>query len=325
MKTKIYSKQSALNAFNAMLKGNRLPHAFLIFGEKGTGKKTLAEYFAMLMLCENGNACGECRNCINIQKNIHPDVIRPERSGKTLIYRRETIRDLCRDAYIKPNDCDKKIYILADCENMEETTQNLMLKLIEEPPDDAYFIFTATSKSSFLPTIISRVISIGVSECSEEECRDALIDTGKYTDEQIETALRCFPGNIGNCIDYLDGGDIVSSVSLAQQLINCIINGNEYDILKALNDIGDNRPKIREVLSMADKIIRDSIMIRLNNDGADVHRTGCYMTGSQELSQRLTLTRAEKLHTALADTVTRCFANVHTTAILSALTATIMQ
>lgn len=316
---KIYSKQNVLDTINAMISGGRLAHSFLLFGEKGTGKKTLAEYIAMLMLCENHNACGECHHCKRIAANTHPDVIRPERSGKTLIYKRDTVRQICSDAFIMPNDCDKKIYIFADCENMEDSTQNLMLKLIEEPPDYAYFIFTATAKSAFLPTILSRVISIGVSECSEQECRDALKDMGKYTDDNIDEAVSCFPGNIGNCIDYLEGRDIVEYTESARKIVNGIISGNEYDLLKALTDIGDNREKLKQILLMTNKIIRDGCALRLNRDGGDIRRTGCYEYGAEQLSQRMSFRRADALHEALTETIGFCSSNVNTAAATAAL------
>jgi DNA polymerase-3 subunit delta' len=73
-------------------------------------------------------------------------------------------------------------------------TQNLMLKLIEEPPDHAYFIFTASGKSAFLPTILSRVIALGVSECSEQECREALADMDATPPSRL---TRLFPASTG--------------------------------------------------------------------------------------------------------------------------------
>ena len=316
---RIYSKKNVLDSVSAMINGGRLAHAFLLFGEKGTGKKTLAEYIAMLLLCENGTACGTCRHCRRIQSNTHPDVIRPERSGKSLIYRRETVRGICSDAFVKPNDCDRKIYIFSDCENMEEGTQNLMLKLIEEPPDHAYFIFTATGRSAFLPTILSRVISLGVSECSEQECRDALADTGKYSAELIDEAVSCFSGNIGNCIDYLDGKEIASYVETTKKIISGIISADEYTIIKALNDIGDNREKIKEILSMTDRVIRDGCILRLNSDGTDIRRTGCYPYGAEVLSQRMSFRRAEAIHEALNKTISQCDSNVNTAVAMSAL------
>lgn len=316
---KIYSKENVISSVNAMIRTGRLPHAFLLFGERGTGKKTLAEYIAMLMLCENGTACGACRHCRRIHANTHPDVIRPERSGKSLIYRRETVRDICSDAFIRPNDCDRKIYIFADCENMEEGTQNLMLKLIEEPPDHAYFIFTASGKSAFLPTILSRVIALGVSECSEQECREALADMGRYSAEQIDEAVSCFHGNIGSCIDYLDGKDIASYVEITKKIVGGIISGDEYIILKALNDIGDNREKIKEILSMTDKVVRDGCILRLNSEGNSIRLTGCYPHGAELLSQGMSFRRAQAVHEALCSAVHQCESNVNTSAAMSAL------
>ncbi|MDE7289282.1 MAG: DNA polymerase III subunit delta', partial [Oscillospiraceae bacterium] len=247
---KLYSKEQPAAAIDAMMKTGRLAHAFLLTGEHGVGKKVFADYIAMTLLCENGNACGQCRHCKRILANTHPDVIKPEKSGKKQIYNRETIRNICSDAFVSPNDCDAKVYIFSDCEGLEEGTQNLMLKLIEEPPDTVYFIFTAVNASVFLPTIRSRVITLGIPECSEEDCLAALMDTGSYTKAQAEDAVKRFHGNIGGCMDYIAGGETAENVEFCRKITAAIADSNEYALLAALHQIGENRNRIKAVLEM---------------------------------------------------------------------------
>ena len=99
---KLWSKDSFVSALESMKRNGRMAHAFLLTGEKGVGKKTAADYIAMTLLCERGGdvPCGECRHCRRILENTHPDVIRPEKSGKKQIYNRETLRRVCSDAYV---------------------------------------------------------------------------------------------------------------------------------------------------------------------------------------------------------------------------------
>ena len=101
---KIYGNQFALSTFESMFKSGRLSHSFLIYGEKGLGKKILAKYLASAILCEKGTGipCGECRSCRNAEKGIHPDIIYPEQSGKLNTYTVETCRHVCADAFIAP-------------------------------------------------------------------------------------------------------------------------------------------------------------------------------------------------------------------------------
>ncbi len=318
---KLWSKDSFVSALESMKRNGRMAHAFLLTGEKGVGKKTAADYIAMTLLCERGGdvPCGECRHCRRILENTHPDVIRPEKSGKKQIYNRETIRRVCSDAYVKPNDCDSKVYIFTDCESVEEGTQNLMLKLIEEPPDTAFFIFTAVSRSVFLPTILSRVITIGIPECSEEDCEKALEDMG-FAAEEINGAVERFHGNIGNCLDYLNGGETAENAEICRDVIAAIAAGDEYGLLTALHRIGENRNRIKLVLELADKTIRDACVLRLGT----APTIGCDPKGAELLSRKISMRRAELIHEAIGRVSIHCGMNMNVPSELSAFVCAIM-
>ncbi|MCM1022943.1 MAG: hypothetical protein NC395_02650 [Prevotella sp.] len=326
---KLYSKDFLVSAVSSMKRENRLAHAFLLTGERGAGKKTAADYIAMTLLCENisadGTPCGVsshgemCRQCRRILENTHPDVIRPERTGKKLIYNADTMREICVDAFVKPNDCEAKVYIFADCENIEERTQNFILKLIEEPPDTAYFIFTAVSRSVFLPTVLSRVITVGVPECSEESCMAALADMG-FSSEQANEAVGRFHGNIGSCADYLKGGETAENAALCGDIISAIAAGDEYGLLTALHRIGENRNRIKLVMELADKTVRDACVLRLGT----APMISCDPKGAEALSRRISMKRAEAIHEAIGRVCVRCGMNMNVPAELSAFACAIM-
>lgn len=318
---KLWSKDSLVSAVSSMKREGRIAHAFLLTGERGVGKKTAADYIAMTLLCEKGGdtPCGECRHCRRILENTHPDVIRPEKSGKKQIYNRETMRNICSDAYVKPNDCDSKVYIFTDCESVEEGTQNLMLKLIEEPPDTAYFIFTAVSRSVFLPTILSRVITIGIPECTETDCRMALADMG-FSEVEISGAVERFHGNIGSCVDYLKGGETAENAEICRSVIAAISAGDEYGLLTALHRIGDNRNRIKLVLELADKTIRDACVARLGT----APMIGCDPKGAEALSRKISMKRAELIHEAIGRVIVHCGMNMNVPSEISAFVCAIM-
>lgn len=322
---KLYSKEQPAAAVEAMRRTGRFPHAFLLTGERGVGKKVFADYIAMTLLCESGNACGEvspcgeCRHCKRILANTHPDVIKPEKSGKKQIYNRETIRGICTDAFTAPNDCEAKVYVFTDCADIEEGTQNLLLKLIEEPPDTVYFIFTAVNRSVFLPTILSRVITLGIPECSEEDCLNALLDMG-YAEDRAREAVKHCHGNIGNCYDWLEGTECSENIELCGNIAAAIADNNEYAVLAALHKIGDNRNRVKTVLEMLDKVVRDACMIRLGN----IPLIGCAPEEAERLSRTLSRRRAEKLHEAIRDAALRCEAMINVPAEVSALVCKIM-
>lgn len=316
---KLYSKDALVSSVSAMKQGGRMAHAFLLTGERGVGKKVSADYIAMTLLCENGNACGECRHCRRILAGTHPDVIKPEKSGKKQIYNKDTMRAVCSDAFVSPNDCDAKVYVFTDCESIEENTQNLMLKLIEEPPDTVYFIFTAISRSVFLPTILSRVITIGIPECSEENCRSALLDMG-FEASAIDEAISCFHGNIGSCADYIKGGETAENVKLCRNIISAIADGDEYNLLTALHKIGENRNRIKLVFELLDKTVRDACIMRLGTASL----IGCDPIGAETLSRKISVRRAEIIHDAIGRTITRCGMNMNVPPEMAAFACAVM-
>ncbi len=290
----IYGKKNALNIISSMLDNNRLAHSFLFYGEKGTGKKFFAEYVSMLIMCssrKDGKPCGKCRSCRNIMKNIHPDLIRVAHSGKLNGFPVDSIRKVCSEAAVFPNESSCKIYIFDDADAISVSAQNALLKTIEEPPEFTYFIFTAASKNVFLDTIISRVISVGITECTEDECRNALKEHD-FSDNDINSAVSAFGGNIGNCISYITDSGFRDTAELTKTLTDCIINNDEYGFLAAISKAEPDRNILKRIFAMLDDQIRDSIVLKFNNDDL----RGCYHEGAEKLSEKLAVSQCERIH-----------------------------
>ncbi len=275
-----------------MLNSGRLSHAFLLYGEKGLGKKTLAKYIAMRIMCEDKTSnqpCGNCFHCRNILNDTHPDVITAEHTGKTNAISADTVRKICNEAFIKPN-YQHKIFLFLDADVMNSTAQNILLKSIEEPPEYAYYIFTANSRDDFLPTILSRVASIGVTECSDRECSLALSAMG-YDESQITSAVECFHGNLGNCIDYLNQGELFTSVEIVKSFTNSLLHHDEYELLKVFTALKDLN-LAKKTLSIMDRHIRDIIAVKI-----DCHTlSGCDFNGAKMLAERLSIQSCQKIH-----------------------------
>lgn len=318
---KLYGKEPALAALHAMCSSGRLPHSFLLYGDAGVGKKTLAQYLCGLLLCVGAEKpCGACKPCRNLAAGQHPDVITVAHSGKLGGFSVQTIRELCADAYIVPNNGDRKIYLLTDADAITVQAQNALLKLVEEPPDFTYFIFTASSKNVFLETILSRVSSIGVPPCTEQQCREALSALG-YGETEITGAVSAFHGNIGQCVAYLSDEAMQQAVALTKQLADSIMNRDEYSLLAALTACSADKAVLRTVLQLLDRHVRDALILR-NGGGACV---GCYPAGAMEYAKRVTLAQCEKQHGAILRACTDLEGNVSPALAVSALCAEIMQ
>lgn len=321
--TQIYGNEGALGMMDAMCKSRRLPHSFLIYGDEGLGKKLLAKHLAMRLLCEHPETapCHDCKPCRNVEADQHPDVIWVEHSGKLQGFSVETIRHVQADAYVVPNNGARKFYIFSDADHMTVQAQNALLKLVEEPPDCTYFIFTARSRDVFLETIRSRVSAIGVSECTAAQCAEALRAQG-YDEAKCREAIAAFGGNIGMCLSFLTTPAMQEVVALTKTLTNSIMERDEYTLLAALTACSGDKPKLRMALRLLDQQLRDALVLRLQSDARCI---GCDASSARDMSARLSLARAEQLHAAIAKTSTDLEANVGSVLAVTALCAQIMR
>ncbi|MBR6968731.1 MAG: DNA polymerase III subunit delta' [Ruminococcus sp.] len=322
---KIYGNRQLLDTLSGMVSGGRTAHSLLICGEKGSGRKLIAKYYTQALMCEhpeNGRPCGGCTACMNVEKDIHPDVIYPEKSGKLGNYSVGTARDVIADAYVRPNNSSGcKVYIFADCHNVDARTQNTLLKLIEEPPDYAYFIFTCLSKEEFLPTIISRCVCFSTTLCTEDEAAEALSENG-YGPQETAEAVSRFHGNIGMCESYINDESLRKQVDLTKAAADSIIRKDEYALSAALCSAGKERSEVRAVLSMLDSLARDAAV--LGKDG-NARITGCLPDEARELSQNVTAFQAARIHSCIEKAWSAVESNVNLTLALTALGAEIME
>lgn len=298
---KLYSKKHIKELSSSMKSSGRFSHGFIIVGDEGSGRKTAAKYIAMARLCSSpspeGEPCGVCRECRRVENDSHPDVIWLSGDLSSGGYSVKNIREnIVADAYIMPNDTDAKFYIIPDGEKLNITAQNALLKIVEEPPDHAYFIFTAKSQSAFLSTIISRTVTVGTGECSREECIDALRDMDKYSEEDILQAVSAYHGNIGKCVSFLEKGEMFELCTAVRGISSALISSDSYTVLKILSSY-KNREDFRKVLNMLDCVIRDSTVIQIMGSSSSL--AGCADKDSEALASMISRGRAQKIHEAI--------------------------
>jgi len=318
---KIYSNENVINTLTSMISSERLSHAFLIYGEKGLGKKTLAKYVSAQILCKIGvgQPCGKCKECKMIGHSAHPDVIFLSQTSDSKAFSVKSLREICLDAYITPNQSEHKIYVFADSDMMSVMAQNTLLKLIEEPPVHAIFIFTATSKSVFLPTILSRVISLGVSEVGIDDCKTALSARGIFDEGKINSAISAFGGNIGMCLAFLTDESLPQAVEIAKNIADKLASTSEYALLSAVSKLEGNKAITKTVILLLCGIIRDCATIRLGNDCL----ISCYKDGARSLARTISLKQADEIFKILTTASHRIDGNANLPITLSSICANI--
>lgn len=139
-----------------------LSHAWLVFGEDAGECGRLAVFIASAMLCSagSGRPCGVCPHCRKVADGIHPDLIRVSRLADKREILVEQARAVIRDAYVRPNEAARKVFIIEQADLLNSNAQNTMLKVIEEPPGGAAFIFVCRNPGALYDTIRSRCVEI---------------------------------------------------------------------------------------------------------------------------------------------------------------------
>ena len=185
---------------NAVEQG-RVNHAYIFSGPSGVGKFMTARAFAAAMLCPEGG-CGECNVCRRVVEEKHPDVLVVRPAGKNIPV--ETIRALRLDAFRKPAESDRKVYIIKNADRMWDEGASTLLKVLEEPPGNTVFVLISANPEGMLPTIRSRCQQINFSLVPAVELREYLIERKGVSSEKAELVVRLTGGVLGRALDWCD-------------------------------------------------------------------------------------------------------------------------
>lgn len=226
----------AYETLAAYLCGGRFPHALMIEGPAGCGKYTFALEAAQTLVCSAAPAqrpCGECRDCMKAQKNIHPDILTFGGEGGSRSFHIDVVREIRKQAVIRPNEAHTKAIILRNTQEMSVQAQNALLKLIEEPPGGVVFLLTCQNRAQMLETVRSRVqiIPLKLPDLPQAQAHLEQRLTGTEP-EHIAAAVHQTGGNIGAALAQLENQS--ASTNPAADILYHACIGDELEALAAL-------------------------------------------------------------------------------------------
>ncbi len=255
-----------IETVNRFISAGHIPHAIIIEGDEGTGRKTLANYIAKAAVCLSGNSvCDNCKCCRLVDTNNHPDIIyiAPEERKKNISVAQ--IRTLRSDAYIKPHMQGKKVFIINKAETLNEMAQNALLKTLEEPPANVLFILITESSSAFLDTIISRCVCLSLLAPSRQESIDYIKAETGIEQSLCENAVDSARNNIGKALVLL-GRNSAPTNALAEEFAAQLFdNAPTIELLKSVHSLEKDRIAAGEFVSQLRAIVADKIRLEQNN------------------------------------------------------------
>jgi len=229
---------------------NRRSHALLILGDSGIGKTKFALWIALLYNCiktrpetelsedslETGvlfslpptepadEPCFQCSSCQKILANSHPDVyfLAPESTEQSSqpSIRVEQIREVKRSLYFSPHEGRSRVILIDDAHKMNVHTQNGLLKILEEPPANTYFILVTSEKTSLLPTVVSRSQSFYLGPLEPEEMTLFFTPLKGISKNEQALLIALSQGRPGLLLNSLDGDSLENSSGRLSQMIH---------------------------------------------------------------------------------------------------------
>lgn len=259
---KIYGHKNILALFNKIVSSQKIANAYLFIGESGFGKEFMAKYFAMMINCKNGSKpCLSCPSCIQMISGNHPDIFFIEPDGISI--KVETLRNVViNNAYVKPYNSYKKIFIIKEAEKMTEQAQNSILKTLEEPPEYGLFILTSSKMEGLLPTIVSRCEIIRFTRESDEVIEDYLINEKKIDKSKAKKIASIANGNYGKANLLIDEGYSRIRSELGDILYN-VINQDKALRLESFKFFDENREMIDDIIDIMFSYLRDLMILKL--------------------------------------------------------------
>lgn len=250
-----YNKR-AQETLAAFVNGGRFPHALLLEGPEGSGRRTFAREIAAALFCRGEHKpCGSCNQCRKVLEQNHPDVEYYGGDGSRRSFHIDTIRQLRQNAWLLPGEAPCRVCVLCGAENMTDQAQNALLKILEEPPEHTVFILTAENRAMLLPTILSRVQTIRLESLTPAEILPVLRERcpdqpGEKLEWAAETA-----DTIGQALALLADESLQKHAQLAQRMLELLCNGSEYDLLTAVEPVSRKREDLLEVCTQLRQLL----------------------------------------------------------------------
>lgn len=247
---------------------DKVSHAYILNGERGSGKKMLANLFAMTLLCEEGGPepCNTCHSCMQAESGNHPDIIRVTHEKPNSISVDDIREQVNNTIAIKPYQGPYKIYIIPQADMMTPQAQNALLKTIEEPPEYAVILLLTENAETLLPTINSRCVMLKLRYIKDTLIKKYLMERMEIPDYKADVCTAFAQGNMGRAIMLANSEHFNEIREEAIQLLKYLHEMELSEIVTAINHITAYKLEITDYLDIIMIWYRDVLLYKATKD-----------------------------------------------------------
>ncbi|MDE6760866.1 MAG: AAA family ATPase [Lachnospiraceae bacterium] len=263
----IIGHEDIVKHFKSSIELGKVSHAYILNGEKGSGKKTLAGIVVKSLQCESGDPdpCGTCKSCLQAESGNQPDIIWVNHEKPNVISVDEIRSQIVNDIDLKPYSSKYKIYIVPDAQMMNPQAQNALLKTLEEPPEYVIIMLLTNNMDKFLPTILSRCIVLNFKPVQPLQMMEYLVTQLGVDQDKARFCTDFAQGNLGKAVRLAISTDYNEIREDSIRLLRRIQDMELDEVILAVKNMGKYKLDITDYIDIMAMWFRDILMVKISN------------------------------------------------------------
>lgn len=262
----VVGQKSVTDTLRSQLETGKLSHAYLFTGTRGTGKTSCAKILAKAVNCENpnhGDPCGLCPSCRAIDEGSCMDVLEIDAASNNGV---DSVRVLRDDAIYTPGTVKMRVYIIDEVHMLSISAFNALLKIIEEPPEDTFFVFTAQNRYRLLPTVLSRVTCYTLPPAAPADCLRRMKELAPgHTEEELNRALLRCGGSPETGAALLKDPAVQKRYAAAEEMLAGLAMANPYRAIAAAAPLEKDRAGYTALLETLAELLANPALREMYN------------------------------------------------------------